>query len=489
MSSIWQNTVSIPKRAQLHGNISADVLVIGGGMAGVLCAHMLQKGGAKTVLLEAGRIGGGQTAGTTAKITQQHGLVYDKLVKTHGEETAEIFARANADALCEFALLEEELSRPSSMQETPSYIYLDTDDDPQPLLREHAAAKRLGLPAELLPHAPLPMLTGAAVRMEGGFTFHPLRFLKAVGETITIFEDSRVLSFENGVARTKHGSVRAGHTIVATHFPFINFPGLYFMRMHQQQAYGISLRGASLEEGMFLNVGREGLSLRSFGEYVIMVGSGGRCGEVPGAQYERLRAKAKELFPCAEVCAQWSAQDCMPQTGLPFIGKYAAADNLYVATGFAKWGMSGSMLAALCLSKEIVHGERAYGGIFAPSHLYPAAAAAPFAKDTANVAANYAHTILETPRKKMHGLRRGEAAVVLLEGERVCAYHAQDGKIYAVPFKCPHLGCALSWNPSDKTWDCPCHGSRFSYTGVCIAGPAQKPLELRVFNGQDKECN
>ncbi len=478
MESIWKKTAAMARHPMQSGPLYADIAVIGGGMAGVLAAHFLQKSGAKTILFEANTLAGGQTAGTTGKITPQHGLIYERLITNFGQPAAQIYADANRLAVQTFEDIVQENGIECHFERQNAYAYVAPNESKAPLELEYIAAKKLGLPVELLQNAPLPFSCGAALQMGESAQFHPLQFINALAENLTVFEQTRVLRITPGRLVTSGGVVYAKQVVVATHFPFINVPGFYFMRMHQKQAYAIALTNAPLPPGMFLNVGQSGISLRSFGAYTLLIGGGGRTGAVAAGQYAALQKIALQLFPYAGLAARWAAQDCMPGTGLPFIGAYGGMENVYVATGFAKWGMTGAMVAALALKEQIENDTVAFNGIFAPHHLYPYTAALPMFEDFGVTVGSYVKRVTAKPNTTAATLAPGQGGILRWQGKKMGAYHGPNGLLYMVPLACPHLGCQLCWNDDDKTWDCPCHGSRFSYTGACLAGPAVKGLAL-----------
>lgn len=372
MGSIWSQTCSIGRRPPLRGHLKTQAAVVGAGMAGVLTAYALQQAGLSVVVLEAGRIAGGQTQNTTAKITSQHGLIYSRLIQSFGEETARRYAKANQDAVRAYQDLIDVQGISCDWEERCAYLY---GPDVTVLQEEAEAARRLGLPASFTREVSIPIPHDGAVCFEGQAQFHPLKFLKVLADQLTIYEQSRVLTAEGDLLTTELGSVQAEHIVFACHFPFVNFPGMYFARMHQERSYVLALQGAPPVDGMFLGVGRDTFSLRTYGELLLLGGGGHRTGEnTEGGQYDLLRRKAREWFPQSQETAHWSAQDCMPPDHVPYIGPYSSGHpGWYVATGFQKWGMTSSMAAATLLCDMIQGRDTPYAGLFSPSRLDPAA--------------------------------------------------------------------------------------------------------------------
>ncbi len=390
MESIWSRTERIREREPLPGDIEARAAVIGAGMAGILTAYLLQGSGIPAVVLEADRIGSGQTKNTTAKITSQHGLIYDALVQRYGEKRAGIYARANELAIAEYAKIIRNEGISCHFERVPAYLYSCSQSGARLLEREAGAAARLGLPATFLQGVGLPFQTMGAVRFERQAQFHPLEFLYGAADGLTVYERTRVLSVKDGVIRTDRGSVRAEIIIFAAHYPFVNAPGFYFLRQHQDRSYVIACRNAEIPEGMYYGIDPGGLSLRRYEELVLVGGGGHRTGK-GGGGFEPLRAQAAACFPNAEETACWSAQDCMTHDGLPFIGRYSMLrPNWYVATGFRKWGMTQSMAAAMLLRDELCGIENPARKLFSPQRLHWAAEPGALMKDIGESAAGLA---------------------------------------------------------------------------------------------------
>lgn len=426
MGSIWTQDISLPQFPVLPGDLKTDVLVIGGGIAGLLCAYQLKKAGASCILLEGQQIARGVTAGTTAKLTVQHGLIYHRLLNRFGKNTAQGYLLANRRGLDEYFKLCPALDCDFIPQD--NYIY--STQNRQRLEAELKALDAIGCPANFAKDLPLPIPTLGAVRMTGQAQFHPLKFLTAIARDLQIYENTPVRTLEGSAAVTDRGKIRADAIIVATHFPFRNTHGSYFLKLYQQRSYVLSLSRAQKLEGMYLDEGEQRLSFRSFQGQLLLGGGGHRTGK-PGGGWAELEAFSRLHYPGAIITHRWAAQDCMTLDGMPYIGKYSAPmKNLFVATGFNKWGMTSAMAAAQILTEWITTGRSPYEEIFSPSRsmLHPQLA-----------------------------VNAMEAAVSLL---------TPTGK------RCPHMGCALKWNPQEHSWDCPCHGSRFAEDGTLLDNPA-----------------
>lgn len=484
MQSIWSKEVEFPRRAPLSGDMETNTAVIGGGMAGILIAYYLQQKGVPVVILEANCVGSGQTRNTTAKITSQHGLIYDKLIKSFGLERARQYAKAGQEAIAAYRRLIEEKGIDCDFENIPAYLYTETNE--APLIREADAAQRLGIAAGFTTKTTLPFAVKGAVRFENQAQFHPLKFLKAIAGEVTVYEHTSVLRVQEHVLETNRGNVSAKHIVFACHYPFVNFPGLFFARLHQERSYVVALKNAWQMDGAYLGVDSDGHSFRNAGDLLLLGGEGHRTGEIHSKKpYASLLKNAKHWYPDCTEAARWSAQDCMTIDGLPCIGRYASSKpDWFVATGFQKWGMTNSMVAARCISDLICGGEGE--GIFSPQRFNLRASAKKLAVNIGQSAKGLTKSVFGVTFARPEDLPCGHGGIVQVHGKKIGAYKDEAGKLYMVSVCCPHLGCQLEWNPAERSWDCPCHGSRYDYTGRLISGPAQrKSICLKGFSKKE----
>ena len=434
--SIWHSTARLPEFPPLEGDKRTELLIIGGGMTGLLCAHRLAGAGADCTLVEAGRLCGGTTGNTSAKLTAQHGLIYQRLIRQWGTEKARLYLEANRKALEQYRTLCRDID--CDYQERDAYLF--APEDPAPLEAEQAALAQLGVEAPILRPEELPMECAGAIRFARQAQFHPLRFAAGIAgqlkesRKVKIHEHTPVLRMGPGWAETPTGRIRAKTILVASHFPFWNGRGWYFLKMYQQRSYLLALEGAPLPEGMYLDPSPEGLSLRSWQGMLLLGGGGHRTGK-SGGGWLALEQAVRQYYPGARVRGRWAAQDCMTLDGVPYIGRYAGhLPGVYVATGFNKWGMSSAMAAALLLTDLSQGRKNPYEELFDPGR-----------------------SILH-PQLAVNG------------------WEAVRSLLTPRPPRCSHLGCALHWNPQEHTWDCPCHGSRFGLDDRLLEGPATRPL-------------
>lgn len=429
--SVWSDTAALPRFCSLKHDLKVDVLVIGGGMAGILCAGFLQRAGVDYALVEADRICSGITKNTTAKITSQHGLIYDRMLRRFGAENTKLYLDANEAALEEFRKLCRDI--PCDFEEKDAYIY--SLHDRAKIEKELTALQKLGYPATGADALPLPIPTAGAVRFPRQAQFHPLKFIASFAGNLRVYEKTKVRELDGMTAVTDGGSIHAKKIIIATHFPLLNKHGSYYLKMYQHRSYVLALSGAQNVFGMYADEDAAGLSFRNDNDLLLLGGGSHRTGKQGGA-WRVLEDFAAREYPGAQLRYRWATQDCMTLDDIPYIGNYSArTPDLYVASGFNKWGMTSSMVSAMILSDAVQGKENPYAQVFTPSRSI----------FRPQLALNSFEAVknLITPSKK----------------------------------RCPHLGCALKWNKEEQTWDCPCHGSRFTAEGNLIDNPATADLK------------
>lgn len=430
----WATDAALPSFNVLEKDIKTDVLVIGGGMTGLLVARLCRDAGFDVTVLEAGRICRGQTGGTTAKITTGHGFCYTDIAKRFGKDGARLFFEANHMALERLVSMAEQVR--CCLEKKDMVLY--EKGDIRVLERELAVLGAIGAKADFLYPTELPFSTVGAIRIKGQAQFQPLSFLAAQLEGLNIYENSPVVGLFEGGAVTQGGArVRAAHTVVATHFPFLRFRGGYAFKMYQSRSYAVALENAPLPQAMYADGAGKGVALRSYGDLLLVSGAAHRTG-TPGEGYRALEEFCLARYGGAQIVARFAAQDCMTLDGMPYIGRYAKGlKGVYVATGYEKWGMTSAMLAAILLCDEIAGHPNPYAPLFAPTRPLPPLR---FLRETGAVLRHYVRP--------------------------------------TVP-RCPHLGCALRYNKQEHSWDCPCHGSRFAPSGSWLNGPAISDLSKK----------
>ncbi|MBQ4569008.1 MAG: FAD-dependent oxidoreductase [Ruminococcus sp.] len=442
MSTIWED-VTFEKRESLQGLEVADCTVIGAGLAGVLIARELQSRGFSVVVLEADRVCSGATARTTAKITSQHGLIYNRISRQIGKTQARLYYESNQKAIDRYEEIIKAYGIDCDFKRLPSYVY--SRSNVYNLLQETLSATNAGAKCRYTKDTSLPFGIRGALRFEDQAQFHPLKFAKALAKNLKIYEKTPVTRIEDGKVLTQSGEVRTQYIVCATHYPIINIPGFYFLRQHQERSYALALSSQTKLDGMYLGID-DGHSLRSFDGGIILGGEKHRTGKnTKGGCLCRLKDFASENFEGAEILGSWSNQDCITHDGLPFIGRYSRfSPRFFVATGFNKWGMSLSMVASELIADMICGRKNEYEKLYTPARM---------------------------------NIRAGAGGFLLDAGSS--AYHLISGLVSKKERKCPHLGCRLQKNPDENTWECPCHGSGFDKTGQVKFSPAKKNIEKK----------
>ena len=426
MDSIWEDTAKRVHFDALSSNKNTDILIIGGGITGILCAYKLKNAGVDCILVEANEISGGITKNTTAKITLGHGLIYDKMIKRFGEDKTRLYIDAQNKAIKEYARLCEKID--CDYETRDNYVY--SMGDRKKIEKEVAALGRLGMKAESLDACELPFTVAGAVRVRDQAQFHPLKFLYTIAKDLPIYEHTKVVELMPHKAITNHGEITYKKLIIATHFPMLNKHGLYYLKLYQHRSYVLALKNAKKVEGMYVDESDTGLSFRSYGDLLLLGGGGHRTGKQGGC-WQELEDFARKYYKNAEIVGKWATQDCMTLDDIPYIGQYSrSTPDVFVATGFNKWGMTNAMVAADILCDLVREKSNPYAAVFDPSR-----------------------TVLR-PQLALN------------------AFESTVGLLTPTAPRCPHLGCALKYNKVEHTWDCPCHGSRFSEHGELIDNPA-----------------
>lgn len=420
----------------LQQDQKTDVLIVGAGIAGILCAFQLNQAGVDCMIVDKGEPLGGVTKNTTAKITVQHALIYDRILKSYGLEKAQLYYQIYEKAVKEYKKMAETI--PCDFEEKTAWVYHTQEDGKWE--REIRAYEAIGIPYVTEEKPPIPVKTKGALGIEHQAQFHPLKFLKYLlhhlPETVSIYQNTPVLEIDGHTAKTPNGTITAKHIILATHYPMVNVPGAYFMKLYQHRSYVAALENGPQLLGMYIDESENGFSFRNYKNLLFIGGGAHRTGK-KGGSYHAVYTLAEQAYPQSPVVAAWAAQDCMSLDGIPYIGVHSKGKpHLYVASGFQKWGMTGAMAASLVLRDCIINGKSEYETVFSPQ------------------------------RSMWHPQLFVNLGVAAAD--------------FVVPGKrCSHLGCRLKWNPQEHTWDCPCHGSRFHKDGSVIDNPAKRPISSK----------
>jgi glycine/D-amino acid oxidase-like deaminating enzyme/nitrite reductase/ring-hydroxylating ferredoxin subunit len=481
---------------RLDRPLSVDVAVLGGGIAGVSTALLLKRAGMTVAVIEASRVGTGVTGHTTAKLSSLHGLSYTRIESNFGEDGARAYGEANQAGIEQVAQWVEEERIDCDFRRKPNYTYAGSRESLVDVEREVEAAQRAGLPASYTEETDLPYPVEGAIRFESQAEFHPHRFVLALagliaGDGSHVFEGTRATGVSEGRpcrVATTGPALTAGYVVVATHFPFLD-RGLYFARMHPERSYalGVRVRGPA-PQGMYISAEQPTRSIRSHpapdGEILIVGGEGHKTGQGGDTleRYRTLERFAREHWDVESVEYQWASQDNDPVDHMPYIGRLLPhSRRLYTATGFKKWGLAQGVAAGMILEDLILSRQNAWASIYDPGRMKPLASAHDLVKENANVAFRFVgDRLTKRGGRDATEFAPGEADIARLDGEKVAAFRDEEGTLHAVSPTCTHLGCQVNWNSGDRSWDCPCHGSRFSPDGEILHGPAVRPLERKT---------
>ncbi|WP_243154862.1 FAD-dependent oxidoreductase [Clostridium thermarum] len=496
--SLWMDTVKLPDYPGLKEDITVDAVVIGGGITGISTAYMLQKEGLKVALLEANKVLAGTTGHTTAKVTIQHDLIYDKLKNQFSEEFARLYGESNSAGLQFIKDIIKEKNIDCDFVAQNSYVYTQSDDYIQKIQDEVKTAQQLGLKATYLEKVPLPFDIKCAVCFEDQAMFHPLRYLAALCRLINekgqcIYENTRVLDIDQDASGDKkliviaenEVKVYCDYAVIASHFPFFDGFGMYFMRMYAQKSYAMAIKTKKgFAEGMFINAEQPTRSLRYTpfnGEKLVIIGGEHHnTGQDANTMvhFENLRDFAEQTYGINEILFRWSTQDLMTLDDLPYIGRLTTGkQNVFVATGYKKWGMTTGTMAGLLIKDLILKKQSPWEELYTPSRFKSDPSLKNLAKEGVMIAKEFIKGKLKAASQTLEDLQPDAGKVIDIDGNKVGVYKNSEGRTYMVDTTCTHLGCEVQWNSAERSWDCPCHGSRFDVDGHVIEGPALKPLK------------
>lgn len=496
MNSLWIETT----KNQLHlksltQNLETEVCIIGAGLFGLTTAYYLTKQGKKVVVVEKDDIGEKVSGNTTGKITSQHGLFYSHLIDDYGINYAQKYLEVNEKAIQNIKEIIDTEQIECDFEEQSAYVFTTNQDEVIEIEKEVDAVNKLGKKAKLITNVDKPFKMTAGIEFDNQAQFHPRKYM--IGLANVILKDNQIYNYttatdvqkygEKFLITTDRGNVLADSVVLATHYPIVNFPGFYFIKMYQSTSYIIAIEtNSKIPEGMYITAKEPVYSFRSAkynGKNIVLIGgSEHKTGEAiaDNSHYTELEKKAKELYPDCKVLFRWNTRDCISLDKIPYIGEFSNLyKNMYVGTGFKKWGMTFSNIAGKIVSDKILGKQNEYEDLFTPTRLKPIKNRWEVKNMLKETVDSIALNKFKIDPSSISEIENDNASIMKIDGENIGIYKDKNGKLYAVSPVCTHLGCLLTWNNIDKTWDCPCHGSRFDYTGRNIYEPAIKDLNVK----------
>lgn len=498
--SYWLDSTTPTNYAKLKEEINTECLIIGGGIAGISTALALQEAGMSTVILERDRIGHGTTGYTTAKITSGHNLVYSDLIKSFGIEQARQYAEANTYGIKKIKENIETYNIDCYYKDLAHIIYTREEKRLEKFEKELEACHALHLPVSFQNNLPLPFSTWGGLRYEEQGQFHPLLYLQQLAAAYIekggkIYENTKAeqIDYKNNVISTEEGLVKAGNIVITTHYPYFDQGHLYFMKMYPYTSYIIAIKRTKDMKpinDMYINTDFIIRSFRSLttqkGDYLLIGGGSHRTGQSKHEQnhFITLINYAKEIYGSIDLAYTWAAGDYVASDKVPYIGHLAEdINNIYVATGFGKWGMTHGTASGKIISDLILKGENPWQDIYSPSRHMHYKGFIHTLENGLDSGLAYVKSMFDAGKvSEINNLKSEEACVIKLHHQRIGIYKDTKGQLFALDTSCPHLGCHVEWNQATRTWDCPCHGSRYRYDGTLIDGPSNKNLRHISFD-------
>ena len=521
MNSYWISSTKDFNKTQfstINQNYIADVCIIGAGLTGLSTAYYLSKRGLKVTVLDKAEIGAKTSGHTTAKITLNHGLIYDYLINTFGLDFASKYYLSIKQAITNIKEIIDTENIDCDFEHQNNYIYSTNEEGIYKINNEVEAIKSIekylnnnsifnsknaenqSINPQFVNTCGLPFKISAAIETNNQAQFHPVKYMYGLANSIKklgglIFTNSLVHNVERKNNEYEISAndykVQAKYVVLASHYPFINFPGFYFSKMYQVTSYAI---GIEIEDnsfnGMYLNDVEPTLSFRTTklnnDKRLLIVGGGNhKCGFSPESRdifgYKYLKTEINKYYPNSKILYQWNTKDCITLDKVPYIGEFSGfMPNVYVATGFNKWGMTHSNVSANIISDSILERSNLFTDIYNSKRLQPIKNKEEIKNEIKQIFKSFIENRIKIPKEDLSKIKNDNGGILKIDGNTVGIYKNKNGEIFAINPTCTHLGCLLTWNNLDKTWDCPCHGSRFDYTGKNLYDPAFKDLNKYV---------
>ena len=496
MNSLWIDSVKGASNFEtLTNNLEADICIIGAGIFGMTCGYYLSHLGFKVIIIDKNNLAG-TTSFTTGKITSQHGLFYSYLNTSYDMHFAKDYLEVNEKAIknIQDIITKEQIDCDFEIQN--NYVYTTKKEEIELLEKEQKVLESLDYHAELTKNVSLPFKVESALCFKNQAKFNPLKYILGLSKSILekngqIYTNTIAVDIEkdkkNYVVYTDKGNkIKAKHVIIATRYPFLNVPGFYFSKLYQATSYIVALETRKeLLKDMYINISSPIYSLRTAkynGKDILLIAGGDyKTGHNASREnpYDTLINFAKQYYPDCNVLYKWSSEDCISLDKLPYIGKYSnLLPDVYVGTGFKKWGMTLSNVAANLIVDEICERKNPY------AYLFDSTRFGLFKNfdEVKNMVIDSTNSLLlnklKSSNASVENIKPDSGDIIELDGKKVGVYRDIENQLHVINPICTHLGCLLTWNDIDKTWDCPCHGSRYNATGKNLYGPAFKDLEV-----------
>lgn len=492
--SLWLDNYEIKGFPELTHDLETDVLVVGGGITGIMTAYLLGEEGYRVTLVEANKLVHGTTGNTTGKLTYQHGLVYKTLVSKHGLEKAKMYLDSHVKALNFIKNSVNELNIDCDLETVTSYVYTEKEKYINNIEKEYETTLKLGIECFITDELDLPFKVKVALGFKNQAHFHVTKYLQYFinafnnNDDCFIFENTKVVKIkednnmwhtylENGI------KIKSRHVVVCSHYPCNNLYNFYFAKLKPSMTYLIAAKyQTEFTNADYINVEEPIRSIRTHpykdGRLILIGGENHQCGhtDLEPLHYQNLEQFGKKYFNIEEPLFKWSTQDYNTFDNLPYIGQInGKSPHIIVATGFKKWGMLTSHVAATLALDLLTNKKTEYENLYQPSRLTDKLTCKFFSYNLKSVARLIGDRFKRMPKE--FDVDKGKGKIVSYKGKRYGVYKDEDDKVYIVDVVCPHLKCILTFNNEHKTYDCPCHGSRFTYKGKYLDGPAIRDLK------------
>lgn len=496
MKSYWIETARENRKdhKKLENNITTDVCIIGGGLTGLSVAYYLKESKLRVCILERDEICSHTSGNTTGKITSQHGLFYNYLIDSKGVDYAKMYLKANEKAIQNIADIINKEKIDCDLKYEDSYVFTQKLDEVSKIKDEveeiNTIYGRNSIKAEFVKEIDLPINIMGAIKFSNQAQFHPVKYAYGLIDSmknVEIYENTKAVDLRKKdskyVITAENGkTIECKYVVIATNYPIINTPGYYFLKMYQVMSYIIAIKpNEKIYNGMYINSEEPTISIRNQGDLVLIGGNSHKTGakiDLKNA-YNYLEKVASQIYPKYELKYKWCTEDCVSLDKIPYIGEFSnLMPNVYIGTGYKKWGMTSSNISGKIISDKILRKENAYEEVFKSTRMEPIKNI----KEVENMAKETINSLilnkLDIPKDTIEKVNTNEGKIVQIDGKKVGIYKDEKGKIYAINPICSHLGCELSWNNIENTWDCPCHGSRFDYMGRSIYAPSIKDISI-----------